>query len=347
MGWFSSSPAPEDTEPEPVHLASEEFIAAIVEIAELYERRENAARETVRTRSDELSRKTSFNYRELEDQYIGEIRAEMLSAIQNQALASEMRDRIRWYKFRGGRPQYMGPPPPKPEKPQEGELMPNYRSKVLGGFFQNPETSHAHVSIRANNPGAVNGSAWERAWPGYVNEIKYDGKNNTTIFETPEDGIAVWYELMRKYRASGQTTIKEIVWKYGGGQANYDAYGKEVARWMGVSENTKIVLEDDKSLLPFAKAMFRYEAGVNPIPWTDEQIVYGFNLARHAGTAAVPPPAPKPVPKPPVVVPPAAKTVGVGAVIAAAAHAAGAHWGVTLALLVATAGIGAFVYFRR
>lgn len=169
--------------------------------------------------------------------------------------------------------------------------MPNYRSLIPGGFFQDPETSHRHVSIRANNPGAINGAMWERSWPGYVKDIKYDGKNNTTIFETPEYGVAVWYELMRKYHNSNPParTIKEIVWKYGGGQANYTSYGHTVAQRMGRPEDTEIVLESDASLLPFAKAMFQYEAGEAP-PWSDQQILYGFNIARAINaTGKVPP----------------------------------------------------------
>lgn len=155
--------------------------------------------------------------------------------------------------------------------------MPNYRS-LIGGFYANPETSKANVSIRSNNPGAVNGAAWERVEPGYVKEIKYDGKNNTTIFETPEQGVAVYHKLLQKYADKGADTLGSIIRTYGGGQ-DYSNYVDYVAKATGLSPSAKINLNDDKVLLPFAKAMFRYEAGV-PIPWTDAQIIYGFNLAR-------------------------------------------------------------------
>lgn len=158
--------------------------------------------------------------------------------------------------------------------------MPNYRALVAGGFFARPDDKTLPVSIRSNNPGAVNGASWERSMPGYVTEIKYDGKNNTTVFETPEHGVAVYYTLLKKYRAVGAVTVRDIIWKYGGGQANYTAYAQKVAEWTGLSLDQEIALHgSDDILLKFAKAMFRYEAGRDP-PWLDAQIRYGFALAR-------------------------------------------------------------------
>lgn len=156
-------------------------------------------------------------------------------------------------------------------------MAPNYRS-LIGGYYANPNDRSLPVSIRANNPGAVNGASWERSEPGYVTEIKYDGKNNTTIFETPEQGVAVYWKLLQKYRDSGTDTVGEIIHKYGGGQ-DYSGYLKMVAQWTGFGASKPVDLEDDSVLLPFAKAMFRYEAG-RPIPWSDAQILYGFDLAR-------------------------------------------------------------------
>ena len=155
--------------------------------------------------------------------------------------------------------------------------MPNYRSLVLGGFYAKPDDKSLPVSIRSNNPGAVNGAAWERSMPGYVTEIKYDGKNNTTIFETPEYGVAVWYELMRRYHAAGARTVEGIIRKYGGGQ-DYSGYLDVVVGWTGFGRNKAIDLNDLDTLLIFAKAMFRYEAG-RPTPVHDDQIMYGFHLA--------------------------------------------------------------------
>jgi hypothetical protein len=153
-----------------------------------------------------------------------------------------------------------------------------YRS-LIGGFFSNPDALDQPVSIRSNNPGAINGAAWERKLPGYVKEIKYDGKNNTTIFYTPEQGVAVWWELMRKYASGGHTTVGAIINRYGGGQ-NYEPYINFVVSKTGLSRDTAIELEDDDdTLLKFAKAMFHYEAG-RATPLSDAQILYGFDYAR-------------------------------------------------------------------
>jgi len=57
----------------------------------------------------------------------------------------------------------------------------------------------------------------------YIGEVKYDGKNNTTLFETPEQGVAVWLELLRRYRAVGADSVGSIIKKYGGGQSNYES----------------------------------------------------------------------------------------------------------------------------
>lgn len=160
--------------------------------------------------------------------------------------------------------------------------MPNYRSLVPGGYFSSdPLNMSLPRSIRSNNPGALNISAWQKELPGYVGTTVADksvNKNVTTIYETPEHGVAAWYKLMEKYQSYGDRTIKDIITRYGGGQ-NYSLYEKTVVKWTGLPDSTVINLKDDKVLLPFAKAMFRYESG-KVIPWSDAQILYGFNLAR-------------------------------------------------------------------
>lgn len=160
--------------------------------------------------------------------------------------------------------------------------MTNFRS-LVGGYFGDGSKVDARgkkipVSLRANNPGAVNGAPWERQMPGYVTEIKYDGVNNTTVFETPEHGVAVYWTLLKKYRDNGRTTIRQIITRYIGVKGAQD-YINSVTRMTGWSDDTVIDIWHDASVLPFAKAQFRHEAGV-PIPWSDAQILYGFNLAR-------------------------------------------------------------------
>lgn len=166
--------------------------------------------------------------------------------------------------------------------------MPNYRS-LVGGFYSNdPHTrfdangKKRPVSIRDNNPGAVNGAGWERSYPGYVMEIETTPGNHTTVFETPEHGIAAWWELMSRYRAAGAITVSQIIMRYGGEGQNavYAEYVKHVMARTGLNSNTPIYLEgSDDILLRFAKAMFREEAGVE-LPWTDTQIMSGIRFGR-------------------------------------------------------------------
>jgi hypothetical protein len=163
---------------------------------------------------------------------------------------------------------------------------------LIGGFYSSTpmDKSSGPVAIRMNNPGAINGAAWERSYPGYVSEIETTPGNRSTIFETPEHGVAAWYELMRKYRSAGATTVGGIINRYGGGQ-DYSGYIADVAARTGLSANQEIALDgDDPTLLKFAKAMFRHEAG-RETPLSDAQILYGFKFAReYARTGQAPSP---------------------------------------------------------
>lgn len=172
--------------------------------------------------------------------------------------------------------------------------MTNFRS-LAGGYFSSQPTNKAWpVSIRMNNPGALNTAPWLHSWPGYIEATETTTGNKSCTFETPEQGVAAWCELLRKYRAAGATTVGQIIARYGGGQ-DYSAYVAEVSVWSGLPANHEIkLLGDDDTLLKFAKAMFRYEAGTS-IPWSDAQILFGFALSRSMGTP-IPAPALAPIP---------------------------------------------------
>lgn len=179
---------------------------------------------------------------------------------------------------------------------------PNYRSLVPGGYFSSDWSNKSvPVSIRYNNPGAINGDpAWVKAWPGFVGTTETTKGNPTALFETPEQGVACWYELMRKYASGGHDTVHKIIVRYGGSAQteSYKRYAAKISEWTGLDEDHHVQLEgDDEVLLSFAKAMFRYEAG-REIPWSDEQLLYGFNLARGAVRAPTPPSVPVPSPAP-------------------------------------------------
>jgi hypothetical protein len=114
-------------------------------------------------------------------------------------------------------------------------------------------------------------------------------KNNTAIFETPEQGVAAYWQLLVNYREAGAFTVENIIKRYGGGQ-DYSSYVDFVVGRSGFSKNTEIDLDNDVQLLRFAKPMFMYESGVaawNAVPIKDEQILFGFDLGRKNAARAV------------------------------------------------------------
>jgi hypothetical protein len=149
------------------------------------------------------------------------------------------------------------------------------------------DKSKGPVTIRCNNPGAINGASWETVYPGYVGTVETTPGNHSTIFEAPEYGIGAWWDLLRRYRGSNVATVGGIITKYGGGQ-DYSAYVQFVLKQTGFSVDTAIDLNNDQLVLQLGRAMFRYEAG-QPPPWSDDQILYGIRGGRaFANTRAWP-----------------------------------------------------------
>jgi hypothetical protein len=134
------------------------------------------------------------------------------------------------------------------------------------------------VSIRFNNPGALNTATWIKALPGYIDAAETTPGNHTARFDTPEQGVAAWWELLRRYRMRGSATVGSILTAYGGGQ-DYSDYLVFVCSHSGLARTEVVDLQDDEQLLRLAQAMFYYEAGCNT-PLTDAQIIAGFTLAR-------------------------------------------------------------------
>lgn len=171
--------------------------------------------------------------------------------------------------------------------------MTNYRS-LIGGFFSSTpmDRSTGPVTVRMNNPGAINGARWEQTYPGYVGTFETTPGNHSTIFEAPEYGVGAWWELMRRYRSAGATTVGGIITRYGGGQ-DYSAYVRIVAKVSGFSPDTVINIDDDQQVMKFGKAMFQHEAGIKP-PWSDEQILYGIRGGREFARTGIWPATPLP-----------------------------------------------------
>jgi hypothetical protein len=161
-----------------------------------------------------------------------------------------------------------------------GSLSRRFHS-LIGGFYSSTPMSRSSgpVAIRTNNPGAINGVAWARTYPGYVSEIEITPGHRSSIFETPEHGVAAWYELIKKYHSAGATTLRELMERHCAGEDYSDLLDEVVAR-TGVSADHELALEgDDTTLLRFAKAMFDHAAD-RETPLSDNQILYGFKLAR-------------------------------------------------------------------
>jgi hypothetical protein len=171
--------------------------------------------------------------------------------------------------------------------------MPNYRSLVPGGFFSSTpgDKSTGPVSIRMNNPGAINATNWVRSYPGFATETVTTPGNSSATFEAPEYGVGAWWRVLNNYRGRNITTVGGIINAYGGGQ-DYSAYLQFVLRQTGFSADTVIDLNDDQKLLQLGLAQFRYEAGKTP-PWSNDQILFGIRGGRafaNTGTWPASPP---------------------------------------------------------
>jgi hypothetical protein len=171
--------------------------------------------------------------------------------------------------------------------------MPTYRSLVAGGFFSaDPADRSLPVSIRTNNPGAVNVARWVRSYPGFVDSRVTTPGNPTVIFEAPEYGTGAWWQLLHNYRRAlepANFTLRNVIFKYCGRGREREAvdYTAFVCAKASVNGNMLIDLADHNGLLPIAKAFFWYEAG-RRTPLSDEQILYGFDFAQERVTGAQP-----------------------------------------------------------
>lgn len=140
------------------------------------------------------------------------------------------------------------------------------------------------VSIRWNNPGAINRASWLEQMPGYLSSAETTPGNNTARFDTPEHGCAAYYRLLQLYADAGANTPRTIVIRYGGSaqRTKYEEYLQVILPRAQMTEDEIVPLVgDDQKLLRFAKAMFHYEAGtpIDP-PYSDEVILHGFNQVR-------------------------------------------------------------------
>ena len=185
-------------------------------------------------------------------------------------------------------------PKPTAAKAKPAAVVPvppaaNFRSLVPGGFFSAaPFDLGVKRSIRTNNPGALNVTAWQKKFPGYVGFTAADGGGNkTTIYVTPEHGIAAWHHLFTDtyhYGETGSFTLGALAHKYAGPTSTDAAAQAYIRGWNHFADDeltadSAFALDDDADMLRLAHAMFGHEAARHT-PLKDEQILTALALKR-------------------------------------------------------------------
>jgi hypothetical protein len=211
-----------------------------------------------------------------------------LPTIANKALSGAAQSGRTLTLARAPEPLAPEPPvtPPAPATGFNARYGTTFCALAPGGFYSdNPDDPNVHRSIRTNNPGALNFSSWQKARLGYVGVTQPDNSpdhNVTTIYRSPEHGVAAWYELLavRYGFPGGVFTLHDLAVRYAGGSGNAAAVQTYVDgwnRWLRppLPVTTQIAATDQKAMLTLGKAMFSHEAGA-PTPVHDDQIAWGI-----------------------------------------------------------------------
>lgn len=159
-----------------------------------------------------------------------------------------------------------------------------------GGFYSyDPDDISVRRSERTNNPGALNISDWQKSMPGYVGISIADAHNNrTTIYRTPEHGIAAWYHLLTnryRYGENGTIVLSTLARKYAGADSDTDpdvlTYLAGWKRYSGgkLEPGSRIQLSNNDDVVMLAHAMFSHELG-RQTKIKDEQVATAVRLKR-------------------------------------------------------------------
>jgi hypothetical protein len=167
---------------------------------------------------------------------------------------------------------------------------------VPGGFFSSdPNAPGVPRSIRTNNPGALNFRPWQASRPGFAGKTAPDANGNvTTIYRTPEHGIAAWYHLLSAIYAfpNGTFSLADLARRYAGAQASDADINAYVRGWAHFYRQDGqptpppdlISVTDGAAMRDLARAMFSHEAG-RQTPVRDEQIDFAI---RHEQEGTLP-----------------------------------------------------------
>jgi hypothetical protein len=167
----------------------------------------------------------------------------------------------------------------------------SYGSLVPGGFFSSdPYNQSVARSIRTNDPGALNYSKWQSMRKGFAGVTQADNAGNvTTIYRTPEHGVAAWYHLLTQIYGFGALptfTLMALAQRYAGAPSG-SAVNSYLAGWThwsngAITQTSSFNANDSSQMLVLAKAMFSHEAGQNT-PVQDQQITFAIQNEQ-AGT---------------------------------------------------------------
>ncbi len=163
-----------------------------------------------------------------------------------------------------------------------------FNSLYPGGFYSaDPDDLSVRRSIRTNNPGALNITAWQKEFRGYVGFTQADhAGNKTTIYRTPEHGVGAWLHLLvarYNYGLDGEIRLGELARRYAGvDDEENSAVRSYIAGWKrhsgrNFTRATMIRIGNDEDLLALALGMFGHEIG-DPTPLEKDQIKLGFKL---------------------------------------------------------------------
>ena len=163
-----------------------------------------------------------------------------------------------------------------------GSLVPN------GFFSSDPDDLKVPRAVRTNNPGALNFTSWQKTRPGYVGVSQPDDSPNhniTTIYRTPEHGVAAWYHLVAGVYnfPGGAFTLNDLATRYAGSNdpGPVGAYLAGWNKWLmpPVTPTTRISVDDGLMMTILAKAMFSHEAGI-ATPLHDDQVSFAIQRER-------------------------------------------------------------------
>ena len=160
---------------------------------------------------------------------------------------------------------------------------------VPGGWFSAaPDDTAVNRAIRTNNPGALNVRPWQTRVPGFIGTTKPDSSGNiTSIYQTPEHGVAAWFYLISaRYGFSkvGKFDIRSLAARYAGAGRWDRATEVYIRGWeefsRGMLRGESIVhLNSDEEMLSLGQAMFCHEVG-DLSPLRSDQIVEGMIRGR-------------------------------------------------------------------